>query len=364
MTMWLLRLRFTLLRESLYLTSYVTLGCCMWLAISFELADAARVTALIIGSAALALGIFVSANNSDLRWAASCFYFASAILAASLTKHYTAINLAAASGFSALALGCWAFFGQGLPPRPISEDMKTDLFLLLNKDEGFYEGVFRNRQQAEYADGSKVPRASQMCCGHTAIVEYLACRAGGNDAKSSSYANNPGWIASGLDEEVLIKLRSWQCYTPEHNANLIKYAEKCEKYIAKRNKGAKRAKNILDRIRQARLKKNDKAAYPESWKAVPQDLPICINRAYVSDDNKNWTWYEIYFSDEFKNVFETFEPHEAKWYFLDATNQLILDHYEDDSQISLKVPTKRAEKLFERVLEGLTKEYVEAQIKP
>jgi hypothetical protein len=361
MTMWLLKLRFTLLRESLYLTSYVTLGCFMWLAISFEVADAAKVAAQFIGGAALALGIFISWKDSDLRWAASCFYFALAIISCSLTNNYAAVYLAAASGFSALALGYWAFFGQGLPPRPISEDMKTDLLLLLNRDEEFYEKCFKKFPQAYYADGSKVPRANMWCCGHTAIVEYLAYRAGDPDSMSSSYAHNPVWIASGIDEDFLIKLRSWQCYTPEHNANSIEYAEKCEKYIAKRNKGAKRAKNILDRLRQARPKKNDEAPYPESWKAVPQDLPICINRAYVSDDNKNWTWYEIYVSEEFKNVFETLEPHEAKWSFLRAAKQLILDHYEDDSQISIKVPTKLAEKLFGRVLEGLTAEYVAAQ---
>jgi hypothetical protein len=336
----------------------------VWFGISLEFTNAARDASLGIAIIAVVFGIFFSWKTTNIRWTLSALYFASGILTATLIIADAIPTLIALSGSCIFFLGYWAFFKQGLPPRPISKDMRTDLLLLLNKDEEFYEKCFKKFPQGHYADGSKVPRANMWCCGHTAIVEYLACRAGDPDSMSRSYAHNPAWIASGIDEEFLIKLRTWQCYTPEHNANLIEYAEKCEKYIAKRNKGAKRAKNILDRMRQARPKKNDEAPYPESWKAVPQDLPICINRAYVSDDNKNCTWYEIYVSDEFKNVFETLEPHEAKWSFLRAAKQLILDHYEDDSQISIKVPTKRAEKLFGRVLEGLTKEYVEAQIKP
>ena len=360
MAMWLLRMRFALLRDLLYLTSYLTLGYLVWFGISLEFTNAARDTSLGIAITAVVFGICFSWKTTNIRWTLSALYFGSGVLTATLIIVVAIPTLIAVSGSCVFALGYWAFFKQGLPPRPISKDMRTDLLLLLNKDEEFYEKCFKKRPRATYADGSKVPRANMMCCGHTAIVEYLTCRAGDNDTKSSSYAYNPAWIANSLDEEVLIKLRSWHCYTPEHNANFIEYAEKCEKYIAKRDKAARRAKNIIDRIRQARPQKNYEAPYPESWKAVPQDLPICINRAYVSDDNKNWTWYEIYVSDEFKNVFETLEPHEAKWSFLSAAKQLILDHYEDDSQISIKVPTKRAEELFERVLKSIAREYDDA----
>jgi len=50
--------------------------------------------------------------------------------------------------------------------------------------------------------------------------------------------------------------------------------------------------------------------------------------------------------------------------FLSAAHQPLLDHYDEDFQISVKVSIKRAEEPLGRVSEGLTKEYSETQIIP